>query len=635
MSDPAQNVADAQARYEAVTKAYVQRLHRYDEKPTDKRRAKLAQANRTVVAAYAALNTARSITALLDAGIVSTSQPDPVTVYPVTDQDMADNAGNPAVPLVEETSPGHFEDVPVDAAPAADSVLYGDGSYGPKTDWNDAWESRDKERGITSREYRADGTPTGRVYVDGKGITYDNELAAPATEPDDSTKAGLEAEYDALNANITTARDRGHIGRMRMLLQLRDRVEQKLASAHKAVDDHYAAKAEKDEDTTTPVVTLAPVNEDGRFVPIGTPVTDSADYDGPVGEYPFTVADGPAMYPRWDVTAPGGEKWRGMDVHTSTAVEPGSVLLFSNNGTDSRVVTDHGTFASLKRSLDSIRDSADKMAAARVGVKVGDLFTGDEPSVKLGNEATPTAEEQAVIDAGKKAQAKVDKEDTIWKPRSWKYREVFAKAGDVPSAEADHVTGTIADDVTVDPEHEAGVKDFAADTYRLPKDNTFTATFTMQEASPAFFQRIFPNARVVIGSDGKVEITANTVERAAQREAEKKPTTPEGRLLDEAAQVIGTDRNDQYGAAEDSFAVIAQFWNTWLTARWREIFDHNMDADEYTRVYVELSGADVANMLSLMKKARTAVGGYKRDNYLDDAGYVALAERCQERGQGL
>lgn len=108
----------------------------------------------------------------------------------------------------------------------------------------------------------------------------------------------------------------------------------------------------------------------------------------------------------------------------------------------------------------------------------------------------PTAEEQAVIDAGKVAQAKVDREGfsvfaPLGRPSPFRYTEAFAKAGDVPTAPADHVTGvTDPESVTVDTERD--VQQFGSDTVKL-KSQTITGSFTMQEAQPEHFQRIFPS----------------------------------------------------------------------------------------------------------------------------------------------
>lgn len=80
---------------------------------------------------------------------------------------------------------------------------------------------------------------------------------------------------------------------------------------------------------------------------------------------------------------------------------------------------------------------------------------------------------------------------------------------------------------------------------------------------------------------------------------------PLGRLLDEAKRTITGERQDQYGAPEDSFSRIAAYWTTYLGR--------------------PVSALDVAHLMALMKLARAQGQGFKRDNYVDLAGYAAIA----------
>ena len=78
-----------------------------------------------------------------------------------------------------------------------------------------------------------------------------------------------------------------------------------------------------------------------------------------------------------------------------------------------------------------------------------------------------------------------------------------------------------------------------------------------------------------------------------------------GSLLDEAKQTITGERQDQYGAPEDSFARIAGYWSIYLGR--------------------QVSALDVAHLMALMKLARAQGQGFRRDNYVDLAGYAAIA----------
>ena len=78
-----------------------------------------------------------------------------------------------------------------------------------------------------------------------------------------------------------------------------------------------------------------------------------------------------------------------------------------------------------------------------------------------------------------------------------------------------------------------------------------------------------------------------------------------GSLLDEAKRTITGERQDQYGAPEDSFDRIAAYWTTYLGRR--------------------VSALDVAHLMALLKLARAQGQGFQRDNYVDIAGYVSIA----------
>ena len=75
-------------------------------------------------------------------------------------------------------------------------------------------------------------------------------------------------------------------------------------------------------------------------------------------------------------------------------------------------------------------------------------------------------------------------------------------------------------------------------------------------------------------------------------------------ILKMAMELTIKDRQEQYGDAEENFGVVARLWQVY-TGR-------------------QYSAKDVAMMLALLKVARI-MSGYKADNYVDLAGYAALA----------
>ena len=88
------------------------------------------------------------------------------------------------------------------------------------------------------------------------------------------------------------------------------------------------------------------------------------------------------------------------------------------------------------------------------------------------------------------------------------------------------------------------------------------------------------------------------------------PTT-RAEILDAAKKIVTGDREKQYGKPEDNFAVVAEFWTTYI--------GHP--------IYSE----DVAIMMALLKIARIRSGNYKTDSFVDGVGYLSLAAEIAGR----
>lgn len=90
-----------------------------------------------------------------------------------------------------------------------------------------------------------------------------------------------------------------------------------------------------------------------------------------------------------------------------------------------------------------------------------------------------------------------------------------------------------------------------------------------------------------------------------------------GKVLQTATNVVMTQRGTQHGDAENSFGMIAAFWNAYLMhvafRRTGQVIDPGIKPQ------------DVAEMMSLLKKARKVYGQNDPDHYVDDAGYIGLA----------
>lgn len=85
-------------------------------------------------------------------------------------------------------------------------------------------------------------------------------------------------------------------------------------------------------------------------------------------------------------------------------------------------------------------------------------------------------------------------------------------------------------------------------------------------------------------------------------------------ILSEAFHTINGERQDQYGKPEDSFRIIASFWNTYLR------YKGKLKEDS-----AGISAVDIAHMMSLFKHARMIGQKFNRDNYVDACGYLAIA----------
>ena len=85
-----------------------------------------------------------------------------------------------------------------------------------------------------------------------------------------------------------------------------------------------------------------------------------------------------------------------------------------------------------------------------------------------------------------------------------------------------------------------------------------------------------------------------------------------GSILDEAKDVINGERQNHYGDPEDSFALIAEYWSTYMEKN--------------------ITPQDVAMMMVLFKLARES-HQHKRDNLVDAAGYLGILGDMCEGGQ--
>lgn len=72
-----------------------------------------------------------------------------------------------------------------------------------------------------------------------------------------------------------------------------------------------------------------------------------------------------------------------------------------------------------------------------------------------------------------------------------------------------------------------------------------------------------------------------------------------------AADLVSGNRNDQHGDKHENHKNIARLWSAYLD--------------------FEISALQAAQMMALLKIARTKTGSYNEDDYIDQIGYAACA----------
>jgi len=84
-----------------------------------------------------------------------------------------------------------------------------------------------------------------------------------------------------------------------------------------------------------------------------------------------------------------------------------------------------------------------------------------------------------------------------------------------------------------------------------------------------------------------------------------------------AASLVSGEREQTHGDKRVNFGNIAHLWNAWLQMRGSSLSDG-------------LTGADVSEMMELLKIARRHSGEYNADDYVDTAGYAAVTGELRQ-----
>ncbi len=90
-------------------------------------------------------------------------------------------------------------------------------------------------------------------------------------------------------------------------------------------------------------------------------------------------------------------------------------------------------------------------------------------------------------------------------------------------------------------------------------------------------------------------------------------------ICETAANLVAGDRDRQHGDKVINFANIADFWDAYRGAKARSCAE------------ATITPVDVANMMELLKIARTLSGHYNPDDYVDRCGYGGCAGELAEK----
>lgn len=98
-------------------------------------------------------------------------------------------------------------------------------------------------------------------------------------------------------------------------------------------------------------------------------------------------------------------------------------------------------------------------------------------------------------------------------------------------------------------------------------------------------------------------------------------------ILDTATSHVTKDRQATHGKPENSFLCIANFWSVYLKER------GFIAKDVEGFATLQITPVDVAQMMALLKTARSISNPLNDDNWVDHAGYVACAGELAMQAQ--
>jgi hypothetical protein len=104
-------------------------------------------------------------------------------------------------------------------------------------------------------------------------------------------------------------------------------------------------------------------------------------------------------------------------------------------------------------------------------------------------------------------------------------------------------------------------------------------------------------------------------------------------ILDEAKRLTTGDRQKQYGDAAQNYKAVGDLWGAYILALLTKNGFEIIDADGKEIDLFAIPPEDTLIMLTLMKIGREVSGNSKDDNFVDAAGYLALAGEVATGGE--
>ncbi len=88
-------------------------------------------------------------------------------------------------------------------------------------------------------------------------------------------------------------------------------------------------------------------------------------------------------------------------------------------------------------------------------------------------------------------------------------------------------------------------------------------------------------------------------------------------ILDKAKKLVSGDRHQKHGDKVANHENIARLWTSYLQNK--------------TKLNIVVLPEDVANLMILLKVARTQAGEHNLDDYVDTCGYASIAGEIAEK----